>query len=288
MNLMKCPVCGELYSPSYRRCPFCEEMRGKQHRRGRRVPEEKRALSVRGPLIAVLILVLAIMTWCIFGGKLVDRSRDIEPGTGAEDPTVGLPVTEPPIEVGNPSQGDEPIVDEPIVEEPIVEEPDPLPSVDYSGVVLSSEDFTLKVGETHRITLSAEVDGVSWRSGDAGIASVEEDGTVRALSAGMTKVYASFGGRELECIVRVKGAAVSTPVSTANAAFNKTDITLKIGEKYTLKITGTTASATWSVGNSKIATVASDGTVKGVAVGMTVVTAKVGDKTLKCDIHVKK
>ena len=25
MNLLKCPRCGEEYSPSYRRCPFCEE-----------------------------------------------------------------------------------------------------------------------------------------------------------------------------------------------------------------------------------------------------------------------
>ena len=25
MDLIKCPVCGEKYSSSYRRCPFCEE-----------------------------------------------------------------------------------------------------------------------------------------------------------------------------------------------------------------------------------------------------------------------
>lgn len=25
MDLLKCPRCGEEYSPSYRRCPFCEE-----------------------------------------------------------------------------------------------------------------------------------------------------------------------------------------------------------------------------------------------------------------------
>ena len=63
MDLIKCPVCGEKYSSSYRRCPFCEEedrprkVSGKR-RGGHHVAERKHTHSARGPLIAVLLVVL--------------------------------------------------------------------------------------------------------------------------------------------------------------------------------------------------------------------------------------
>ena len=65
MDLIKCPVCGEKYSSSYRRCPFCEEedrprkVSGKR-RGGHHVAERKHTHSARGPLIAVLLVVLAV------------------------------------------------------------------------------------------------------------------------------------------------------------------------------------------------------------------------------------
>ena len=66
MDLIKCPVCGEKYSSSYRRCPFCEEedrprkVSGKR-RGGHHVAERKHTHSARGPLIAVLLVVLVII-----------------------------------------------------------------------------------------------------------------------------------------------------------------------------------------------------------------------------------
>ena len=65
MDLIKCPVCGEKYSSSYRRCPFCEEedrprkVSGKR-RGGHHVAERKHTHSARGPLIAVLLVVLVV------------------------------------------------------------------------------------------------------------------------------------------------------------------------------------------------------------------------------------
>ena len=62
MNLLKCPRCGEEYSPSYRRCPFCEEgdhprkikYNSSKQSGGRRVSDKKQTQSVRGAMAAVL------------------------------------------------------------------------------------------------------------------------------------------------------------------------------------------------------------------------------------------
>ena len=84
MDLLKCPRCGEEYSPSYRRCPFCEEgdhprkvkhnsgkhNSGKQNG-GRRVSDKKQTHSARGAMAAVLVVVLLLLSWSLFGEKIV-------------------------------------------------------------------------------------------------------------------------------------------------------------------------------------------------------------------------
>ena len=53
MDLLKCPRCGEEYSPSYRRCPFCEEgdhprkikYNSSKQSGGRRVSDKKQTQS---------------------------------------------------------------------------------------------------------------------------------------------------------------------------------------------------------------------------------------------------
>ena len=68
MNLIKCPRCGEDYSPSYRRCPFCEEgdhSRKTKHRGGkdgRRVSDHRQTHSARGAMAAVLVVVLLLLS----------------------------------------------------------------------------------------------------------------------------------------------------------------------------------------------------------------------------------
>ena len=75
MNLLKCPRCGEEYSPSYRRCPFCEEgdhprkikYNSSKQSGGRRVSDKKQTQSVRGAMAAVLVVVLLLLSWSLFG-----------------------------------------------------------------------------------------------------------------------------------------------------------------------------------------------------------------------------
>ena len=76
MDLVQCPRCGEEYSPSYHSCPFCEEedrprkVKNKM-RSGHCVTEKKKTYSGRGALIVILLLVLALLTWVLFGEKIV-------------------------------------------------------------------------------------------------------------------------------------------------------------------------------------------------------------------------
>lgn len=84
--------------------------------------------------------------------------------------------------------------------------------------------------------------------------------------------------------------APSIGVETVEAAtkvkLNCTKKTIKEGESFNLKITGTKKKVKWSSSNKKIATVSSKGVVKGIKEGKTTITATVDKKTLKCTIKV--
>ena len=73
----------------------------------------------------------------------------------------------------------------------------------------------------------------------------------------------------------------------STAKINKTDITISVGEKAQLKVSGTTVTPSWSVGNGSVVSVTSEGLVKGLKGGTTRVYAKVGEKTLECIVRVR-
>ena len=95
MNLLKCPRCGEEYSPSYRRCPFCEEgdhprkikYNSSKQSGGRRVSDKKQTQSVRGAMAAVLVVVLLLLSWSLFGDKIVAKITPADDGNtpGVQD-----------------------------------------------------------------------------------------------------------------------------------------------------------------------------------------------------------
>lgn len=288
MDLIKCPRCGEMYSSSYRRCPFCEEEdrpRKVASKRGHHGAEKKKTHSARGPFIAVLLVVLTLLSWYLFGGKFMERIAD-----APKDPienTDPLPV-DPAPEVPD---GSDPVADPDAPTPPVVDDPTPEdPTPDVSGAKLNREDFTLNAGESFQMTVSGTTAAPTWSIKNSAVATVSESGVVKGVGAGDTTVYAKVGDRTLECIVRVKGGGSSGSGSTVDvsaAKLNKTDFTISVGEKTQLKVTGTTASVSWSIGNSAVASIASDGTVKGLKAGTTTAYAKVGSKTLECIVRVK-
>lgn len=298
MDIVKCPRCGEEYSESYRRCPFCEEedrprkvknkMRG-----GQRVAEKKKTYSGRSALIIILLLVLALLTWVLFGEKIVARfAKPEEQEPPVEDVTPPTEVNDDPFY--DPSVGDgtgegTDVVDPNAVEPPTVDAPHSDANMDVSSAKLSSEDFTLSVGESTQLTITGTDVAAVWSSKDSTVAVVGSSGLVTAVNPGTTTITATVGDKTLEAIARVKSAdsTSGTNADASNAALNKTDFTASVGESVTLKVTGTDAAVTWSIDDSSIASISGSGVVKGIKSGQTKAHAKVGGKTLTCVVRIK-
>ena len=289
MDFEKCPRCGEEYSSSYRRCPFCEEedrprkVKNKM-KSGRRVTEKKKTYSGRGALIIILLLVLALLTWVLFGDKIVARfAKPDEPEYPVEDVTPPTEVNDDPFYDPSVGDGTGDGID-PGAEPPAVSE-----NTDVSNAELSSEDFTLLVGENTQLKVTGTDASATWSSKDPTVAVVGSSGLVTAINPGTTTITVMVGDKTLEAVARVKRAD-STPGSNSdvsNAALNKTDFTASVGESVTLKVTGTDAAVTWSIDDSSVASISGSGVVKGIKAGKTNAHAKVGGKTLTCIVRIK-
>lgn len=228
MNLIRCPLCGEEYSPSYKTCPFCEE-EGESTRRTRRAPRNRRhittrraAQSARGGLIAVLIVVLALLGWYIFGGKKPERPAakpDAEQADATREPSSAADAgdaskaSDDPFYDPNLGEADAAHADEQPAETP--EEPPVDENVDVSGAALNRTDFTLsRAGETYRLKLSGTEATPRWSVDNPNVCTVTGDGTVIAIANGDTTVRCKVGTRELTCVVRVRGTGVTAEPSS--------------------------------------------------------------------------
>jgi uncharacterized protein YjdB len=77
--------------------------------------------------------------------------------------------------------------------------------------------------------------------------------------------------------------------STAKPKLNKTKATIRVGKTVKLKVTNyKNSKVTWSSSNKKVATVSSTGKVKGIKAGTATITAKVGKKSVKAKVTVRK
>ena len=298
MDLEKCPHCGEEYSPSYRRCPFCEEQDNPRKvknkmRSGHRVTEKKKTYSGRSALIIILLLVLALLTWVLFGEKIIERfAKPEEQEPPVEDVTPPTEVNDDPFY--DPSVGDgtgegTAVHDPNAVEPPTIDAPPSDENMDVSNAKLSSEDFTLSVGESTQLKVTGTDAAAAWSSKDPAVAVVGSSGLVTAVNPGMTTITATVGDKTLEAIVRVKSADSTSGTNTdaSSAALNKTDFTASVGESVTLKVTGTDAAVTWSIDDSSVASISGGGVVKGIKTGQTKAHAVVGGKTLTCIVRIK-
>ena len=229
MAMKRCPVCGEKYSDTYKDCPFCEEeealREGEKLRRGRRAAPRSRQFSLITPTLIVLIFIMAgLLVYLLYGDQLKEKFQ--KGGEDVTPPTEDVTPVKP-----EPVQPDKPDVTEPEPDDTPDSEPGTMPetptdtttTTDYgkmmalpSGLKLSTEDFTLRsVGETATIKASGGSGSYTWASEDEGVASVDQNGKVTAISKGTIKVVVSDGSKKGVCIVRcnVSGSAVTTPTT---------------------------------------------------------------------------
>lgn len=296
MSLLKCRKCGEMFSDSYRSCPFCAEdeeyYNGKVKKRNHRRMEQKaKAPSIVGPLLVlVVILIIAAAVWAIFGDNIKDWF-DGRPGVEHVDPQPG--------QNDDQQQGDDSTVPE-------------------KKLALNKSVLMLAPGASEQLSVTGAAEGEEcmWQNSDPAVLTVSEDGKVTAVAEGNAVVTVTCGDESAVCAVTVKEAVegddpvvddpeppkpvdtkvdlskinITVPLygtSLSKIEDGKFDVSLSKGESFGLEVQGTDVKPVWSVGNSSIATVSSDGTIKGITSGETTITAKLNNTNVEIIVRVK-
>lgn len=299
MSLLKCPICGEMYSDSYKACPFCAESgpyEGTVKRRklpGRRVERGRRQPRILGPaMVLVVLLLAAFLIYTFFGDRISKYLHRNDP----VDPT---PVHEVVITV-----------------EPALVE--------------------LNVGEIRALTASG-AEGYVWSSSDPAVVTVDEQGSVTAVAPGTATITVKDADDKASARAEIKVFAPAEPGNTEPEPGNTEpepgntepepepgntepepgntepepatltlgslerggapitwtfydengeffyDLTLGSGSTVHLIVIGTESPVVWESSTSAV-TVTDEGAVTRVGVGTAIITATVDGQTLKCRV----
>ena len=167
-----------------------------------------------------------LLIYLLYGDKLAEKfGGEKAPETPVEDVTPGTMPEEPDVQEPDdpsgimPEEPDTPPQDEP--EQPAEQEPSDYETAAKlpNGLSLSTTDFTLKsLGESHTIRVSGGSSTYQWMSQDDGIASVDQNGKVVAVSNGTVNVLVTDGSKKAVCIVRVNAAGGTTTTTPAAPA----------------------------------------------------------------------
>lgn len=146
-----------------------------------------------------------------------------------------------------------------------------------AATALNKTSIKVVVGAKEQVKVTGTSAKVTWKSANKSIATVDNNGYIKGIKKGSTKVYATVSGKRYTCNVKVESASISSKTKSVT-----------VGKSFTLKLNGNTQKVTWSSNNSKVASVSSSGKVKGVAAGKATITAKVDNKKFTCAVTVKK
>lgn len=300
---VKCGRCDRRYSALRSRCPHCG---ARKNRDGKASTVES---NTRWQIIVGAVVLLAIIAAAVILITTSLKNREPEP-TGTVKPT---PASSSPgsgvsvVDGTDPTPTKLPGETSPTPTPTAPPTPTPTPEPVVNSITLSRSDFTLsRIGEQYTIQATISPAGtkaaIIWISEDPDVATVDENGTVTAVDHGTTKVSATAGGVIAECIVRVSAYAPSTGGDSGSSgssgsgsiSLSHVDVTIHSAKSETFKLSvkgaGDNAVISYSSGNSSVASVTSDGTVKAVGNGNTDITVTVtvnGEtQTLKCKVYV--
>jgi|GEM_PF-1794338 len=167
-------------------------------------------------------------------------------------------------------------------------------TVPVYAVVLDIYDADLLIGETLQLTATVKPDNatnknVTWESRNEAVATVSEDGLIKATGKGSTIIVVKADGGKYtsQCVVNV-----TVPVT--DVALNKSTLTLVEGTNETLIATinpdnANNQNVSWASSNEAVATV-NGGLVTAIAEGETVITVTTedGGKTATCAVTVER
>ena len=161
--------------------------------------------------------------------------------------------------------------------------------VPVTSVTLDRTSVTLEKGSSIKLVATVSPSDatdrtVTWSSSDVSVASVDQDGTVRAVKGGTATVTAKAGEKSATCRV-----TVVTPVTGVTLDHNI--LSLEVGQNAVLTATiypedATDKAVIWSSSDASVATVGDTGVVTALKKGSAVITAKAGDKSATCTVNV--
>lgn len=119
---------------------------------------------------------------------------------------------------------------------------------------------------------------ITYASSDKKVASVTSSGVIKALAPGKAVITVTSGTKKVKVTVTVPGI---TNV--------KSSVSIKKGKTLTLKpqTFGISEKVTYTSSNTKVATVNSNGKIKGIKKGTAIITVKAGNYSVKCKVTVK-
>lgn len=147
-------------------------------------------------------------------------------------------------------------------------------------VVINQSSFEMLAGSQKQLTATVtpnnvEQNGVSWKSSNSSIVSVDQNGLVKANKNGTVYITARSNDGKRTTSIRIK---VVVP-SPTNLNISATTNTIKKNQQLKLNVTAepTNSSAgkfIWSSSNSSIASVSSSGYITGRKAGTAIITVK--------------
>lgn len=311
-KMIHCEYCGEDYASTYKHCPFCDEIPlddedfdgeeegARRSRGGKRLVTNTRGggygrgpspLRMVGIIVSLAIIIAAVIIVISVIIPLVTRGSSV-----TDPPDTGSIL---PVESTTPSPGVD-STDSPAPSETI---PADQTATDFT---LNYSEFSMSNRYPDPITLvptfipAGTTGTITWTSSNAEVVSVDDTGKVSpGTKTGSATITAEMaGGVTRTCLVHNSvtsgsttsgGSAASgsgTSSGSGTLSLSRTDFTLsKTYPSYQIKVSGTSSTPVWSIGNTAVATVSGDGTVTYVGSGTTTLTCTVDGQTLTCTVR---
>ncbi len=151
----------------------------------------------------------------------------------------------------------------------------PIP-VSAASVGLNKTTVKLAVGEEFYLILNGASGKVKWSASDRSVVSVD-NGVIRGLKKGSAVVTARNGSKKYTAKITVSEYRIDREASR-----------VMVGNRLKLRLVGWSGERTWSSSDESVATVSSDGIVRGIREGTVKITAICGKKRSSFSLTVTK
>lgn len=153
-------------------------------------------------------------------------------------------------------------------------------TVKKTAITLNKTNITLERGQWTRLAANtSNGTKVKWKSSKKSVATVDEYGTIVAVKPGETIITATADNTSVTCKVKVKSPTVTLNSRSVNLYRTQT-FSLKASVSSNIK-------PTWKTNRKSVAAVDENGTITAIKHGTAIITAKVDDVSVTCEVTVK-